>query len=135
MYRKLLSLAQQGEIPWSIQFIESIENDYPGLYDYYMRYYYDMPAGIPLGDPQHQMMAQHYKDIIVDALSQFDNNQHPQSLYEAIAWTGLMGNGPIDPITGLSSNPTVAWQNLSQQKRLNILNTIDNFNNTNSNCQ
>jgi hypothetical protein len=42
IYRKLLSLAKQGNIPWSADFITSIKNDYPGLTDYYTRYEYNV---------------------------------------------------------------------------------------------
>jgi hypothetical protein len=44
IYRKLLSLAKQGNIPWS-DFITSIKNDYPGLTDYYTRYEYNVAPG------------------------------------------------------------------------------------------
>lgn len=107
IYRKLLSLAKQGSIPWSPTFIKSIRNDYSGLYDYYMRYYYNMPSGILPGDPQHQMMAQHYRNIIINAMKEYDNS-HPNELYENLSWIGLMGSGQVNPLIGLLSNPRIA---------------------------
>ena len=127
MYRLLLSKAQQREIPWSKQFIESLVNDYPGLYDYYMRYYYyDMPNGIPLGDPQHEMMAQHYREIIENALREYDGS-HSDDTYKALAWIGLIGDSPINPNTGLPPNPTKASEAKSKQYRLDILNNLRAF--------
>ena len=108
IYRKLLSLSQQGSIPWSEDFIHSIRNNYPGLYDYYMRYYYDIPEGVPPGDPQHQLMAQHYRDVIEQALREFDDSQTDE-IYAALAWTGLKN--------------TVAWNNLSPEEQ-NTINQI-----------
>ncbi|MFN4764401.1 hypothetical protein ACKGJN_14815, partial [Gillisia sp. Q332] len=134
IYRLLLSKAQAQEIPWSKQFIESMENDYPGLYDYYMRYYYDMPNGIPLGDPQHEMMAQHYRDIIENALREYDNS-FSDDVYKALTWRGLIGDSPIDPNTGLPPNPTRAWEEKSVTYRLNVINALRTFDAINSNCQ
>jgi len=59
-------------------------------------------------------MAQHYRDIIVQALMEFDNS-HSSELYEALAWVGLKG--------------TTAWNNLSQAERDSINLLIDNFEN------
>jgi len=134
IYRKLLSLADQGAIPWSKQFIESMRNDYPGLHDYYMRYYFNMPYGIPSGDPQHEVMAQHYRGIIIDVLMEYDNS-YSNNIYEALSWVGLMGSGPVNQSTGLPPNPTVAWENLSQQERLSIINVYNDFKANNPNCQ
>lgn len=64
-------------------------------------------------------MAQHYIGIIIDALKQYDNNQHTQAQYEAIAWIGLEG--------------TVAWNNLTQSERDNIRQTRTNFTNNDTN--
>lgn len=59
---------------------------------------------------------------------EFDNS-HPSELYEALAWVGLMGNGTIDETTGLPPEPTLSWQNLSQQERLDIIQLIKDFEN------
>lgn len=106
-FRKLLSAAEEGEIPWTEAFIESLRNDYPGLADYYTRWWLNVPAGQPATSAQHQMMAQHYRTIIVDAISEFDNHQEPLYIYEALSWIGLKG--------------TIAWNNLppSQQTIIN----------------
>ena len=133
IYRKLLSLAGLPNIPWSASFINSIKNDYPGLYDYYLRYVYNIPVGQQPTSAQHQLMAQHYRQIIIDVLMQYDNTQS-LSVYEALSWIGLMGDGPINSVTGLSTNPTVAWQNLSQAQRLQIISTYTNFINSNPPC-
>lgn len=88
MYRKLLSLAGQGEIPWSTDFISSLRNDFPGLYDYYSRFFYNRPEGIPVGDPQHNLMASHFRDVIKSALKEFDPTQ-PEEIYDSLSWTDL----------------------------------------------
>lgn len=59
-------------------------------------------------------MAQHYRGIIVQALIEFDNS-HPNELYQALAWEGLMS--------------TIAWNNLSEQERIDILQLIQDFEN------
>jgi hypothetical protein len=134
MYRLLLSKAQQGEIPWGKQFIESLVNDYPGLYDYYMRYYYDMPNGIPLGDPQHELMAQHYRNIIENTLREYDNS-FSNDVYEALAWVGLKGKGNLDPSTGLTPTSTKAWESVPLSKRLSLNQAYEDFKNQEPNCQ
>lgn len=93
-----------------------------------------MPYGIPFGDPQHEMMAEHYKSIVIDAMRQFDNS-FSNEIYEALSWVGLMGDGLINPLTGLPPNPTVAWQKVPQQQRLNILNAYNTFKNDNPHCE
>src|SRR5690554_3371762 len=55
---------------------------------------------VPPGDPQHQMMAQHYRNIIINAMKEYDNS-HPNELYENLSWIGLMGSGQVNPLTGL----------------------------------
>lgn len=134
MYRKLLSLAGQPNIPWTKTFIMSIKDDYLGLYDYYMRYEFNVPLGQSPSDAQHELMAQHYRQIIVQVLKQFDNTQTSET-YDALSWIGLMGNGSLDKATGLTTNPTKAWANVSQAERLKIINIRNNFINSNQPCQ
>ncbi|SEA77275.1 hypothetical protein, partial [Psychroflexus halocasei] len=133
MYRKLLSVAQQGQIPWTESFIQSLRNDFPGLQDYYTRWWLDTNGQSPT-NVQHELMAQHYRETISSFLMQFDNSL-TQDQADALAWAGLMGNGLIDESTGLPVNTTVAWSNVSQSQRLIILNRYQSFINNNPNCQ
>lgn len=136
MYRKLLSVAGKPNIPWSASFIKSIKDDYPGIADYYTRYKYNVPAGQEPSSAQHQLMAQHSRDIIIQVMQQFDNNQHSLDFYNALSWIGLMGSGIVDEnITGLPPQPTVAWANIPQSERLRILTIYSNFKYTNPPCQ
>ncbi|MFV8838243.1 hypothetical protein [Salinimicrobium soli] len=123
------------------EFLASLINNYEGIHDYYTRFYYFLlNDGDPNNDPtsmdpgwQHQQISQHYRSIIVSAISEYDNHQHSSELYEALAWTGLMGKGQYDPETGLYENSTEAWKNLdpdpavAAQKRIAIRNMIVNF--------
>ena len=120
MYRKLLSLANKGEIQWSTNFLDSMSNDFPGLYDYYMRWYFEKPDGISSASPQHQMMAEHYRGVIEQALREFDNS-YDDEVYEALAWSGL--------------HNTVSWNNLSNEEQFSIREKRDLFNLNNPPCQ
>ena len=94
--------------------------NYEGLYDYFFRYKYFEENGevIPIEGPtqeQHQQMAAHYRSMVVNALKDFDNNQHSNAFYNAIAWMGL--------------KETVAWDDPSvdQDQINNLINfAIDN---------
>ena len=127
IFRKLLSCANLPNLnfnnysteEWK-NFIISLKDNYPGLYDYYLRYFFNTPSGQTLSDEQHQLMAQHYRNIIVNALKEYDNTK-PESLYQALAWEGLKN--------------TVAWNNLSTTEKNNINTIINNFNISNTNCQ
>lgn len=120
VFRKMLSAAQQGHLNTSqyttqnrIDYVNSLRNNFPGIYDYYVERW--------KSNWGHQQMAQHYRNIIVGALKEFDNNQHTQAQYEAIAWLGLDG--------------TVAWNNLTQPEKDNITQTRTNFiNNDTDKC-
>lgn len=116
MYRKLLSEAGKHYIPWTKDFIESIRNDFPGLSDYYARY--EFGDGEEVGVSQHEQMAQHYRETIVDVLKKIDNTNHQDSFYEAIAWKGLKS--------------TVAWEELSSREKLSINEKLNNARNENS---
>lgn len=118
VFRKMLSAAQQGHLNTSqyttqnrINYINSLRNNFEGIYDYYVERWKP--------DWGHQQMAQHYRNIIVGALKEFDNNQHTQAQYEAIAWLGLEG--------------TIAWQNLDEDPNLTIQQEQDNIIQTRTN--
>ena len=99
MYRKLLAYAQQPSIPWTENFIKSLLNDFEGLSDYYTRWWLELPPDQEPTSAQHQLMAEHYIDIMSQALQDYDNNQNTLGYYEALSWIGLKN--------------TVAWNNLS----------------------
>ncbi|MEQ8525217.1 hypothetical protein [Gracilimonas sp.] len=127
MFRKLLSVAQAPDLNYpgyTLQhwrdFVTSLRNDFPGLYDYYMRYTWNVPEGQEPSSSQHEQMAQHYRAKIEDALREFESN-HSEDIYNALSWTGLKN--------------TVAWNNLSYQERTQIGNTQNNFLLSNTNCQ
>ncbi|MFL9844742.1 hypothetical protein [Flavobacterium rhizosphaerae] len=128
IFRKLLSVVEnEGTIYGFTQGdIENLQDSFPGLYDYYMRYMFGVVDSNLLTDAQHQMMATHYRDIIVDVLKEYDSSK-PNELYEAIAWAGLMGSGQLDNSTLLYENSTVAWVNLTFSEREEILNLYINF--------
>ena len=93
MWRKIKSV--HGKI--------SIQN-FPGLFDYYSRY--------KMGDngtAQHNLMAQHYIDIMADALKEFDSS-YSDEVYKAIAWVGLTN--------------TVAWNNKSGTEKNRIITIV-----------
>ena len=126
MFRKLLSYAQEPNIPWTTFFIKSIKNDFGGLSDYYTRYWLNLPPNQAPNQMQHQAMAEHYRSMIVDALKDFDNNQHTNEFYKALAWAGLKGTGATNPTTGLPLNATEAWKNLTPTQRADINSIISN---------
>ena len=134
IYRKLLSVAQAPNIALTQTQLTQLRNDYPGLYDYYMRWKWKIPQGQTPSNAQHEAMSSHYRQIIEQALREYDNTQSDE-VYEALAWSGLMGDGTFNSSTGLYSNSTQAWKNLTQNERLSIISIINTFNSTNNNCQ
>jgi len=58
-------------------------------------------------------MAQHYVDIIKNAIAEYDNNQHSQDTYNAIAWIGLYN--------------TIAWNNLTNEEKETLIENKNNF--------
>jgi hypothetical protein len=120
IFRKLLSVAQHPSIQLDQNQLIQLRNDYPGLYDYYMRWKWNIPQGQSPSSAQHEAMAQHYRGIIKQALEEFDNSQTDE-IYEALAWTGLQN--------------TVAWNSLSQTERDNINQNVTTFFANNPNCQ
>lgn len=127
MFRKLLSVAQAPDLnypgytleDWR-NYVTNLKDDYPGLYDYYFRYEWGVSSGENPTSAQHQAMAEHYRDLIEDALREF-NGSLTDEIYEALAWQGLKN--------------TVAWNNLSYSEKYGIENTILNFENSNPPCQ
>jgi hypothetical protein len=91
------------------QFVESLENKYFGIFDYYTRYDWDENAS---NNAQHQLMAEHYVDIMKDALADFDDNQNSTEYYESLSWIGL--------------KETIAWDNLSPTDTIIINTNIQN---------
>ncbi|RAV27410.1 hypothetical protein DN748_18775, partial [Sinomicrobium soli] len=92
MFRKLRSVGYSVSI-----------DDFPGIYDYYRRH----------GNWQHEQMAAHYRQTIVDILKEFDNTQHTNQFYNDLAWEGLSG--------------TTAWNELSSTERIRITNVISSY--------
>ena len=126
IYRKMLAAAQMGNLDsrnmtsqQQVDYVNSLRNNFPGIYDYYIDRY--KPTW------NHNMMAQHYTDIIADAIQQFDNFSHDRQIYEDIAWAGLRK---------LEDGTTsTAWNNLSDLEKNRILKNLSNyFFNGPSNC-
>ena len=117
MYRKMLDAVKTAEInqnnlnwrDWPNNtdfgdFIEALENKYFGIFDYYTRY--DWDTSTP-NNAQHQAMAQHYRDIIKQALTGYDPTL-TEVQKDALSWLGL------------NSANIVAWQNLTPEERTAI---------------
>jgi hypothetical protein len=134
IFRKMLSVAQHPSIQLNTNQVLQLRNDYPGLYDYYMRWKWNVPQGQTPSSPQHEAMAEHYRKIIKQALKEFDGSQ-PEEIYDALSWTGLMGSGTFNSNIGLYANSTKAWINIPQNQRIDILNTISLFNTNNPKCK
>lgn len=128
MYRKMLDAVRAAEISsnnlnwrdWPNgtdfgDFIESLENKYFGIFDYYTRY--RIPVGNNPNDWQHEQMAQHYRDVIKQALTDYDSTL-TNAQKEALSWIGL------------NEANIKAWQNLAQPERDTISNTITQISNT-----
>lgn len=118
IYRKLLSAAQKGDLNHdnytSVEmenYVNSMRNNFPGLYDYYWKRYHPGWG--------HDMMASHYREIIINVLQQVDNNRLDKNIYEALSWAGL---GEFE-----NGQSTVAWQKLSAAEKQRIENYISNY--------
>jgi hypothetical protein len=128
IFRKMLSAAQIGTLTpdssnmnaqQQVNYINSMKDNFPGLYDYYYKRY--KPTW------NHEMMANHYRETIADIIQQFDNNRLPRSTYEAVSWLGL-GKLDIDVTT-------IAWDNLSETEKTRVTDLInENFYKGPSNC-
>jgi len=130
MYRKMLDAVRAAEISgnnlnwanWTSEqfyndFLDSLENKYFGIFDYFTRYNYGTPVGNEPNDWQHEQMAQHYRDIIKQALTDYDPTL-TNAQKEALSWIGL------------NEANIKAWQNLLPSERTTINNTITQIQNT-----
>ncbi len=128
IFRKMLSAAQLGTllpdssnmtIKQQTDYVKSLKNNFPGLYEYYFTRY--KPTW------NHEMMANHYRSTIADVIQEFDNNRLPRSTYEAVAWLGL---GKLETNTS-----TIAWEKLSVEQKA-VINALikENFYNGPSTC-
>jgi hypothetical protein len=124
MYRKMLDamIVAQGAgttLDWTDltydefnQYLDTLQNKYFGIWDYYVRY--DNNDDTP-DNGQHQQMAQHYRDIVKQALTDYDPTLTSQQK-EALSWIGL------------NEANVVAWQNYPNKS--SVTNTLTNIKNT-----
>ena len=106
MLRKLLSVSStpNGSIDWNIVNSLNTSHNYPGLFDYYVR--------CINGDTnyQHEAMAAHYVNIMVNFLKQVYGTTYTNTEYKTIVWmSSLMG--------------TKAWNLLPQAEKTLYINT------------
>jgi len=133
MYRKMLDAVRAAEISgnnlnwtnWTSEqfynnFLNSLENKYFGIFDYYTRYNYGILVGSNPNDYQHQQMAQHYRDVVKQALTDYDPTL-TENQKEANSWIGL------------DTADIVAWQILTPSERTAINNLQSQILNTFSN--
>jgi hypothetical protein len=116
MFRKILSIIDNGGSLNGLTLSEwtaKLSNgDYPGIFDYYTRY--------GINGMQHQQMAAHYITTISNMLEELQPGLS-QNIYYSLAWGGLQN--------------TLAWAALSNSEKININNTINDFNEKGSeNC-
>ncbi|WP_394665722.1 hypothetical protein [uncultured Chryseobacterium sp.] len=99
MLRKLLSISStpQGNIDWNLVKSYNTSHNYPGLFDYYIRF---MNGNT---NYQHEAMGAHYVNIMVNFLKQVYGTHYTNTEYETIVWMGLQG--------------TTAWNLLPQSKK------------------
>jgi hypothetical protein len=127
MYRKMLDAVRDAEISgdnlnWTTwnnpidfeNFVESLQNKYFGIFDFYTRFEWN--TSTPSG-AQHQLMAEQYRNIIKQALTDYDPTLTEEQK-EALSWIGL------------NEANIVAWQNLTQPERDVINQTITQIQNT-----
>lgn len=100
-------------------------NDFPGVYEH-MRVYSK--------NWDHEQMAAYYRETIAQGLKQFDNAQHSDAFYNALAWEGL------SEIKDANNNHemiyTQAWNKLTLAEQTAILQIITNEkNNGSKECQ
>lgn len=117
MWRKILSIIKNGgnvegltEQEWTNKLSGG---DYPGIFYYYTKY--------GINGFQHPQMAAHYRDVISNALQEFDNSNKTPQIYKDLAWEGLI----------YENDPT--WSSLSPEEQTRIKNVINNYINQNQN--
>ena len=130
MYRKMLDAVKTAEInqttlnwtTWTSEefynnYLNSLENKYFGIFDYFTRYNYGIPTNENPNDWQHQQMAQHYRDIVKQALTDYDPALTEEQK-DALSWIGL------------NTADIVAWQNLTPEEQTAINNLQTQIKNT-----
>lgn len=88
-------------------YVNNIKNDFPKMFEYYSKY---VLKSVTPSDFQHQYMANKYRNVIKEAMKQYDGNQHNEGYYDALSWNGLKN--------------TTAWNKLSDTEKTKILETI-----------
>jgi hypothetical protein len=88
-------------------YLKNMQNNFKELYKLYSQY--QLNTKVPR-EFQHQYMADKYRDVIKLVLKQYDSNAHSEEFYDTISWFGL--------------KETTAWQNLSQDQRDIINNSL-----------
>ncbi|MFD0834674.1 hypothetical protein ACFQ0I_02775 [Mariniflexile aquimaris] len=89
------------------------QSDFPGVYEFMRTYGKNW---------DHEQMAAYYRETIAAGLKQFDNGQHTDEYYNALAWEGLSEIEDANNSHALIY--TQAWQKLmiaEQQKVLQII--------------
>ncbi len=124
MYRKMLDamVAIEGTgatLDWTNftreefdNYLNTLENKYFGIWDYYVRYN-DNDATPDNG--QHQQMAEHYRDVVKQALTDYDPTL-TEAQKEALSWLGL------------NEANIVAWQNYTNKNA--VEDTLTHIKNT-----
>ncbi|SMO85044.1 hypothetical protein [Gracilimonas mengyeensis] len=127
MYRKLLSIAQKPNLRYTeytpeewLAFAHGLRNNFEGLYHYYYKFRWGIPEGEEPTSAQHEAMADHYRNQIINALTDFDNTKS-QSTYEHLSWIGLTN--------------TTAWKNLSSTEQDSIKFRVNKFQLNEPSCQ
>lgn len=99
IYRKLLSISKndKGGIDWVNLNKNLNERNFPGLFDYYVKYIRGNDTS------QHEVMAKHYVGAMTAFLKKVYGNKYTDDEYRAVAWIGLKN--------------TVAWKSLKKDDR------------------
>jgi hypothetical protein len=69
-------------------------------------------------------MATHYIETLADILKAYDNNQHSDTFYDALAWEGLAQFKDLNNNSELIYSE--AWKELPSNEQQQILNIISN---------
>ena len=125
MYRKMLDavrIAQinQTTLQWDTwpnstdfrDFVESLENKYFGIFNFYTQFEWNTSTP---SSAQHQLMADRYRNVIKQALTDYDSTL-TDAQKEALSWLGL------------NEANIVAWQNYSGKS--SVTSTLTNIKNT-----